>query len=183
MLAAWRMIEAGDTRCIGQVESPGFQALLRRVRDASRDGPAAGLAIRSLEQLAQLLALWRPCAAGQAGEAAYLAARFGGQRPAYFHPALAGVHDPTHGVLLYAVMWTFWPGTRGRRRAVRPTRCRSGLETSVRHCTEAARQRVDEAIKRVVQDLSQWINIHLVAAVGGVTTAYLYKEPAFAGAD
>jgi DNA polymerase III alpha subunit len=96
------MIEAADTRCIGQVESPGFQALLRRVRDASRDGPAAGPAISSLEQLAQLLALWRPGAAGQGAEAAYLAARFGGQRPAYFHPALAGVLDPTHGALLYA---------------------------------------------------------------------------------
>jgi DNA polymerase III alpha subunit len=30
--AAWRMIEAADTRCVSQVESPGFQALLRRVR-------------------------------------------------------------------------------------------------------------------------------------------------------
>jgi hypothetical protein len=61
--AAWRMIEAADTRCLGQVESRGFQALLRRVRDASRDGPAAGPAIGSVEQLAQLLALWRPGAA------------------------------------------------------------------------------------------------------------------------
>jgi len=47
-------------------------------------------------------ALWRPGAAGQASEAAYFAALFGGQRPAYFNPALAGVLDPTHGVLLYA---------------------------------------------------------------------------------
>ena len=85
------MIEAADTRRISQVESPGFQALLRRVRDASRDGPATGPAIGSVEQLAQLLALWRPGAAGQASGASYLAARFGGQRPAYFHPALAGV--------------------------------------------------------------------------------------------
>ena len=100
--AAWRMIEAADTRCISQVESPGFQALLRRVREASRDGPSAGPAVSSVEQLAQLLALWRPGAAGQASEAAYLAARFGGQRPGYFHPALATVLDPTRGVLLYA---------------------------------------------------------------------------------
>ena len=98
--AAWRMIEAADTRCISQVESPGFQALLRRVRDASRDGPAAQPAIGSVEELAQLLAVWRPGAAGQASEAAFVAARFGGQRPAYFHPALAGVLDATHGVLL-----------------------------------------------------------------------------------
>src|SRR6266851_7133233 len=39
--AAWRLIEAADTRCIGQVESPGFQALLRRVRETSREGPSA----------------------------------------------------------------------------------------------------------------------------------------------
>ena len=71
--AAWRMIEAADTRCINQVESPGFQGLLRRMREASRSEPA-GPAISSVEQLAQLLALWRPGPAGQASEAAYLAA-------------------------------------------------------------------------------------------------------------
>jgi DNA polymerase-3 subunit alpha len=100
--AAWRMIEAADTRCIAQVESPGFQALLRRVRDASRDRSTTSPAIGSVEHLAQLLALWRPGAGGPESEEAYLAARFGGQRPAYFHRALAGVLDPTHGVLLYA---------------------------------------------------------------------------------
>ena len=86
MQAAWRMIEAADTRCIGQVESPGFQALLRRVRDASRDGPAAGPAISSLEQLAQLLALWRPGAAGQ-GERGGLSRRS-------FRWAAAGLFPP-----------------------------------------------------------------------------------------
>jgi len=56
------MIEAADTRCLSQVESPGFQALLRRVREASREAqvPLPGPAINSLEDLAQLLALWRP---------------------------------------------------------------------------------------------------------------------------
>ena len=96
---AWRLVEAGDTRCLSQVESPGFQALLRRVREAARDvGITAALA--SLEDLAQLLALWRPGAGG--GEAAYLEARFGGQRPRYAHPALASVLDATSGALLYA---------------------------------------------------------------------------------
>jgi DNA polymerase III alpha subunit len=104
--AAWRMIEAADTRCISQVESPGFQALLRRVREASRDGPSSRPALASVEELAQLLALYRPGAAGQTNEAAYLAARFGGQHPTHFHPAIATVLDPTFGVLLYAVMWT-----------------------------------------------------------------------------
>jgi DNA polymerase III alpha subunit len=106
--AAWRMLEAADSRCLSQVESPGFQALLRRVREASREAqaPLPGPAINSLEDLAQLLALWRPGAFSKTEEQAYLAARFGGQRPTYFHPALGAVLDPTHGVLLYAVMWT-----------------------------------------------------------------------------
>ena len=41
------------------------EAAVPRVRDESRDGPGAGPAIGSLEQPAQLLALWRPGAAGQ----------------------------------------------------------------------------------------------------------------------
>jgi hypothetical protein len=57
--AAWRMLEAVDTRCLSQVESPGFQALLRRVREASREAPAQtpSPAVGSLEDVAQLLAL------------------------------------------------------------------------------------------------------------------------------
>src|SRR5207245_11193649 len=74
--AAWRMLEAADTRCLSQVESPGFQALLRRVREGSREAPAPlpGPAINSLEDLAQLLALWRPGAFSNTEEQAYLAA-------------------------------------------------------------------------------------------------------------
>ncbi len=53
-------------------------------------------------EMAQLLALWRPGAFSKSLEQAYLAARFGGQRPSYFHPSLGPVLDPTHGVLLYA---------------------------------------------------------------------------------
>jgi hypothetical protein len=96
---AWRLLAAGDTRCISQVESPGYQALLRRAREASRDA-GGGSVLASLEDLAQLLALWRPGAGGS--EAAYLDARFGGQRPRCFHPAVAGVLDPTAGALLFA---------------------------------------------------------------------------------
>jgi len=100
--AAWRMIEAADTRCLSQVESPGFQGLLRRVREASGEAQTPGPSIGSLEDLAQLLALWRPGAFSKSLEQAYLVARFGGQRPSYFHPSLGPVLDPTHGVLLYA---------------------------------------------------------------------------------
>lgn len=54
----------------------------------------------------------------------------------------------------------------------------SGLEASARQRAEAARRRVDEAIKRLAQDPSQRINFNIVAAAASVTTAYLYKEPA-----
>jgi hypothetical protein len=54
----------------------------------------------------------------------------------------------------------------------------SGLAASARQRTEAARRRVDDAIKRLVQDPSKLINFNVVAAAANVTTAYLYKEPA-----
>jgi hypothetical protein len=76
--AAWRMIEAADTRCLTQVESPGFQGLLRRVREASGETQTPGPSIGSLEDLAQLLAPWWPGAFSKSLERAYLAARFGG---------------------------------------------------------------------------------------------------------
>jgi DNA polymerase III alpha subunit len=83
---AWKLLAAGDTRCISQVETPGMQALLRRVRDAAENSPRP--ALTTLEDLAQLLALWRPGAYGEEREQAYLRARFGSQRPALLHPIL-----------------------------------------------------------------------------------------------
>src|SRR5262249_54974298 len=90
---AWKLLAAGDTRCISQVETPGMQALLRRVRDAAEGSPRPSLT--SLEDLAQLLALWRPGAYGKDREQAYLTARFGSQRPALLHPSLAPTLLPT----------------------------------------------------------------------------------------
>jgi DNA polymerase-3 subunit alpha len=97
---AWRLLAAGDTRCISQVESPGMQSLLRRVRQAAESSPRPALA--SLEDLAQLLALWRPGAYDKDREQAYLTARFGSQQPALLHPGLAPVLLSTHGELLFA---------------------------------------------------------------------------------
>ncbi|MBV9595423.1 MAG: hypothetical protein JOZ87_01080 [Chloroflexi bacterium] len=101
---AWQLLAAGDTRCISQVETPGMQAVLRRVREAA-DGSARP-PLASLEDLAQLLALWRPGAYAKEREQAYLTARFGSQQPAILHPSLAPILGPTFGELLYAVMWT-----------------------------------------------------------------------------
>ena len=75
---AWQLLAAGDTRCISQVETPGMQAVLRRVREAAKGSARPPLA--SLEDLAQLLALWRPGAYGKDREQAYLTARFGSAR-------------------------------------------------------------------------------------------------------
>ncbi len=64
-------------------------------------------------------------------------------------------------------------------KAAKPTWTRdtSGLEGSARQRSEAARQRVDEALQRLLRDPSQRINFNSVAAAARVTTAYLYKEP------
>jgi Bacterial DNA polymerase III alpha subunit finger domain len=97
---AWQLLAAGDTRCISQVETPGMQAVLRRVREAAEGGSRPALA--SLEDLAQLLAHWRPGAYGKEREQAYLTARFGSQRPALLHPSLAPILAATGGELLYA---------------------------------------------------------------------------------
>jgi DNA polymerase-3 subunit alpha len=97
---AWKLLAAGDTRCISHVETPGMQALLRRVRDAAESSSRP--ALTSLEDLAQLLALWRPGAYGKDREQAYLTARFGSQRPALIHPSLAPILQPTHAELLFA---------------------------------------------------------------------------------
>ncbi|MBV9322269.1 MAG: hypothetical protein JO352_00620 [Chloroflexi bacterium] len=74
---------------------------MREAADGSARPPLA-----SLEDLAQLLALWRPGAYAKEREQAYLTARFGSQQPAILHPSLAPILGPTFGELLYAVMWT-----------------------------------------------------------------------------
>jgi hypothetical protein len=54
-----------------------------------------------LEDLAQLLALWRPGAWGQEREQAYLDAQFAGVRPNYLHPSMSRVLASTYGQLVY----------------------------------------------------------------------------------
>jgi DNA polymerase III alpha subunit len=50
--------------------------------------------LTSLEDLAQVLALWRPGAFDPQREQGYLAARFGSQRPVSLHPASTGSSRP-----------------------------------------------------------------------------------------
>lgn len=100
--AAWRLLEAGDTLCLSQVESVGFRMLLRRAHEVAAAQPRQNQALSSIEDLAQLLALWKPGVYSKEREDAYLDARFAGQRPAYPHPAMAPVLDPTAGQVLFA---------------------------------------------------------------------------------
>src|SRR5216683_771730 len=62
-----------------------------------------GQALRSVEDLAQLLALWKPGVYSKEREEAYFDARFAArERPSYPHPAMATVLDKTYGQVLYA---------------------------------------------------------------------------------
>ena len=57
--------------------------------------------LSDVEDLAQLLALWRPGAWGKQREQAYLNARFGSVHPSYIHPSVARMLSGTAGQLLY----------------------------------------------------------------------------------
>ena len=114
--AAWRLLEAADTLGISQVESTGFRMLLKRAKDLAELQSQHGQALRSVEDLAQLLALWKPGVYSKEAEEGYFDARFAArERPTYAHLAMARVLDSTHGQVLYAVMWTF-PRPAGLRR-------------------------------------------------------------------
>src|ERR1700676_4659068 len=101
--AAWRLLEAGDTLSISQVESVGMRMLLRRARELAELQSQGGRAFETIEDLAQLLSLWKPGAYNKEREQAYFDARFAArERPSYPHPAMAAVLDPTSGQVLYA---------------------------------------------------------------------------------
>jgi hypothetical protein len=53
-------LEAGDTLSISQVESVGMRMLLRRARELAELQSQGGRAFETIEDLAQLLSLWKP---------------------------------------------------------------------------------------------------------------------------
>jgi hypothetical protein len=117
--AAWRLLEAGDALSISQVEGVGVRMLLKRAHELAELQSPTGRALESIEDLAQLLALWKPGAYNKDREQAYFDARFAArERPSYPHPAMAAVLDRTFGQVLYAVMWTVSPSARRGRWAV-----------------------------------------------------------------
>ncbi len=69
--AAWRLLEAGDTLGISRVESTGFRMLLKRAKDLAELQSQHGHALRSIEDLAQLLALWKPGVYSKEAEEAF----------------------------------------------------------------------------------------------------------------
>jgi DNA polymerase-3 subunit alpha len=159
---AWHLLVAGDTRCISQVETPGMQAVLRRVREAAEGSARPALA--SLEDLAQLLALWRPGAYAKEREQAYLTARFGSQPPAFLHPSLAPILGPTFGELLYADqvaeavrVFGFSHAWAGRYRHALATGRRAERYAMERELKEAAKLRrwTDEQINSILALLQE----------------------------
>jgi len=54
------LLDAGDTLGISQVEGVGFRMLLRRAHELADMQSPHGQALRSIEDLGQLLALWKP---------------------------------------------------------------------------------------------------------------------------
>jgi hypothetical protein len=77
--------------------------LLKRAHELAELQSQHGHALRSLEDLAQLLALWKPGAYTKDREEAYFDARFATRdRPSYLHPAMAPILDATQGEVLYA---------------------------------------------------------------------------------
>src|SRR5438876_2808511 len=96
--AAWRLLEAGDTLSISQVEGVAVRMLLRRAHELAELQSQGGRALDRVEDLAQLLALWKPGAYNKDREQAYFDARFAArERPAYAHPDMASVLDSTFG--------------------------------------------------------------------------------------
>ena len=96
--AAWRLLQAGDTLCISQVEGVGFRMLLKRAHELALLQAQQGQAFGSVEDLAQLLALWKPGVYSKEREQAYFDARFAARdRPAYPHPSMGKVLDETVG--------------------------------------------------------------------------------------
>jgi DNA polymerase III alpha subunit len=73
--AAWRLLEAGDTLSISQVEGVAVRMLLRRAHELAELQSQGGRALESIEDLAQLLALWKPGAYNEDREQAFFDAR------------------------------------------------------------------------------------------------------------
>ncbi len=141
--AAWRLLEAGDTVGISQVESLGVRMLLKHAHELADFHSSDGHALRSIEDLAQLLALWKPGVYRKEREESYLNARFvARERPSYPHPAMAAVLDPTFGHVLYADQLVdlvklldfdhAWAERFRRAIAVGPTGGRDVMERAIR---------------------------------------------------
>lgn len=86
---AWRLLRRGETVGCFQLESPGMRRLLRAYRP------------RDVDDLAALLALYRPGPWDAGAVHALLRRRRGGEPPSYPHPLLEPILRETYGVILY----------------------------------------------------------------------------------
>lgn len=88
-VATSRMLSAGDTAGVFQLESSGITALVKE------------LAPRSFADLIPLVALYRPGPLGSGMVDDFIQGRHGRKKTTYLHPALAPILAETFGVILY----------------------------------------------------------------------------------
>ncbi len=87
--AAFDLLSRGETVAVFQVESRGFQDLLRRARP------------ESIEDLTAIIALYRPGPIQSGMLEDYVARKQGRRRVEYFLPQLKDVLEETYGVVVY----------------------------------------------------------------------------------
>ena len=87
--ATYRIIQAGDTAGIFQMESEGFQRLVRRLKPDQ------------FEDLIAVVALYRPGPLGSGMVDTYIECKHGRKQPDYLHPLLEEILTETFGVMVY----------------------------------------------------------------------------------
>ena len=85
----YKVIQAGDTAGIFQMESEGFQRLVRRLKPDQ------------FEDLIAVVALYRPGPLGTGMVDTYIECKHGRSEPDYLHPLLEDVLKETFGVMVY----------------------------------------------------------------------------------
>jgi len=173
---AWSLLLAGETRCIQQVETWGVRKLLMEARKACLDNDDTGSAraLSTVEELAQLLALYKPGARGsdEKRREQYLAVRFGGKTPEYPHPAMASVLDRTHGQIVYSEQLTALVKLAGvsHAKAERFRRLINGKDF-------AAREKLEVEL-RATAESNGWTKDQVSALLGLVLThnGYLHNQ-------
>ncbi|MDN5783057.1 MAG: DNA polymerase III subunit alpha, partial [Luteimonas sp.] len=85
----FKLLQAGDTTAVFQLESSGMRRLIKRLRP------------ETFEDIIALVALYRPGPLESGMVEDFIARKHGKTKVVYPHPSLAEVLEPTYGVILY----------------------------------------------------------------------------------